>query len=175
MTETQAVLAGAVVGAAAGIAGGLFGAVASIRASQVAARAPLASTLHKIGNTLIDLRVASGPEQRCEALRDFERSWNEFSIQQRILCPSRRIETLSGLLRATARNKVDAPEDLLRLAGQALEKVSRIVGAHSRHLFRFCALREESQIVTSWLAEESQADDNQKLSAKVRSTLRDLV
>lgn len=171
MTQVQAALVGALIGALAGFAGGGFAALASLRASQLAARSPLSSTLHKIAETLIRLRTADGKEERTSARRDFEQRWNEFSIQQRILCPSHRIEALTSLILVAARSQVEDPDDLLNLAGQTLEKITRMVGAHSNCLFRWRAVRQESNIIQNWL----DSTESQILSNNVRSKLRVLV
>lgn len=170
MTDVQAALFGAFIGALAGLAGGGFTALAALRASQLAARTPLGSILHAIANTLIQIRVAAGASSRIEALRDFERKWNEFAVNQRILCPSRRIEALSSLLLAAARNEKEDPDHLLLLAGQTLEKVTRMVAAHSSHLFRWQASREESKVIRTWL----QAPESQVLGEHVRAKLQEL-
>jgi hypothetical protein len=142
------------VGAVAGLAGGGFAAVASVRASQLAARAALGPILQRIADTLIWTNTTKGTEEYLKARREFERGWSEFSIQQRILCPSERIANLMELVRAIGRNESDPPEAVLNLAGQTLEKVTRMVGAHSNHLFRYCAKREEAKIIQLWLESE---------------------
>jgi hypothetical protein len=168
--EVQAALLGGIIGAAAGVAGGGFAAIAALRASQIAARAPLGSILCGIGNTLIHLRVTADTSARIEAEREIEQRWNELSIHQRILCPSTRIESLLSLLLAAGRSQKDRPDDLLILASQTLEKITRMVGAHSRHLFRWRAVREESRIIRNWLASQ----ESQILSEGVRQKLSQL-
>jgi hypothetical protein len=63
MDEAIAALIGALIGAVAGIAGGSFGALAALRASQIAARTPLAHTLHQLGNILVKLHVTKGTNE----------------------------------------------------------------------------------------------------------------
>lgn len=173
MTEAASALLGALIGAVAGIAGGGFAAVASLRASQLAARAPLGPILHKIGNalTLIKTDARRGTPEYLVPRIAFERRWNEFSIQQRILCPSDRIANLMEIVRAIGRNESDPPEVLLDLAGQTLEKITQMVGAHSDSLFRFRARREEARIIRRWL-ESAPANS---FSAAVRTRLAALL
>jgi len=154
MTEATSVILGALVGAVAGLAGGGFAAIASLRASQLAARAPLGSILHEISNALIGMNATRNTPSYWEPRRKFERRWQEFSIQQRILCPSERISSLMDLVRAIGRNESDPPEALLNLAGQTMEKITQMVGAYSNSLFRFRARREEARIIRRWLASE---------------------
>jgi hypothetical protein len=100
------------------------------------------------------MRVAMGTPEYLEARRDFEQRWSELSIQQRILCPSRRIEGLLSLVRATAEDVSSPPDDLLNLAGQALEKVTRMIGAHSHHILAWRVRRAEAKILYAWLASQ---------------------
>lgn len=99
MTEGAAAILGALVGAAAGLAGGGFTALASLRASQLAARAPLGPILHEISNTIIAMNATKNTTDYWGPRREFERKWNEFAIQQRIICPSKRIGNLMDLVR----------------------------------------------------------------------------
>ena len=167
MTEGMAALFGALIGAAAGLAGGSLAAVASLRASQLAARAPLGPILHEIGNALVAMNATKGTERYWEPRREFERRWNEFAVQQRILCPSERIASLMDLVLAVARNESDSPQDLMTLAGQTIEKVTRMVGAHGNSLFRGRALEEEARIVRQWL----DSKPSESLSGPVRTRL----
>jgi len=169
LIEATAALLGALIGAGAGLAGGAFAAIASLRASQIAARAPLGPVLHQISIALMHLRVTKGTPEYVDAQKEFQLRWNEFSIQQRILCPSKRIGNLMDLIRATAAD--NRPEDrdaLLLLAGQTMERVSRMVAAHSNHLFRYHARKEEAKIVQDWLA----SPEGRNLSDAVRANLR---
>lgn len=167
MTEAVAALLGALIGAAGGLAGGSFAALASLRASQTAARAALAPTIHGLACERIRMRVAIGTPEYLEARRDFERRWSELPIQQRILCPSRRVEGLLSLVRATAEDESSPPDDLLNLAGQALEKVTRMISAYSHHIFAWRARRAEAKILRDWLASE----ESHVLAEAVRSKL----
>ncbi len=167
MTEGTAALFGALIGATAGLAGGSLAAVASLRASQLAARAPLGPILHEIGNALIAMNATKGTEEYWTPRREFERRWNEFAVQQRILCPSERIAALMDLVLAVARNESDSPQDLMTLAGQTIEKVTRMVGAYGNFLFRCRARREEARIIRRWL-DSKQAEF---LGATVRTKL----
>jgi hypothetical protein len=167
MTEAASVIIGALVGAAAGIAGGGFAALASVRASQLAARAPLGLVLHQMGNALISMSVTKGTEDYWEPRREFERKWNEFTIQQRILCPSDRIASLMALVGAIGRSDKDPPESLLDVAGQTLEKITQMVGAHSNHLFLFRARREEARIIRRWLASDQSKVFNDTVRTKL--------
>jgi hypothetical protein len=169
LNEATAALLGALIGAAAGIAGGAFAAIASLRASQIAARAPLGPILHQISNALTRLRVTRSTSEYADAQMEFQRRWNEFSIQQRILCPSKRIGNLMDLIRATAAdNRSEDRDALLLLAGQTMERVTRMVAAHSNHLFRCCARREEAKIVQDWLA----SPEGRNLGDAVRANLQ---
>jgi hypothetical protein len=171
VTEGTSVILGALVGAAAGLAGGGFAAIASLRASQLAARAPLGLVLHEISNALIGMSATRGTPAYWQPRREFERRWNEFSIQQRILCPSERIANLMDLVRAIGRNESDPPEALLNLAGQTMEKITQMVGAYSNFLFRFRARKEEARIIQRWLKSEPA----KLLSDGVRTQLARLV
>jgi hypothetical protein len=127
MTEAAAVIVGAMVGAMAGLAGGGFAALASLRASQLAARAPLGPVLHEIRNTLtlVKTDAPKGTQEYWVPRIEFERRWNEFAIQQRILCPSERIARLGELVLLIGRNELVPPAVLLNLAGQTIEKITR--------------------------------------------------
>ncbi len=171
MTEPAALIVAALVGAAAGPAGGGFAALASIRANQLTARAPLGPVLHEISNALIGMHATKGTQEYWEPRREFERRWSEFSIQQRILCPSERIANLMELVRLIGRNELDPPEALLNLAGQTIEKITQMVGAHGNSLFRFWARREEPRIIRRWL----ESEPAKLLSEQVQTKLRALI
>lgn len=170
LTEALAVIIGAVVGAAGGIAGGGFAALASLRASQVSARAPLGPLLHKIGRSLIRMRSTRGTEEYPAAQLEFALRWNEFAIQQRILCPSDTISNLMELVLAISRDPKSDPDALLLLAGQVVDKVTKMVGAHCHHLFRYRARKEEKRIMRRWL----EMPDANKLSPQLREKLINL-
>jgi hypothetical protein len=167
LTEGTAVL-GALIGAAAGVAGGGLVAFASLRASQLTARVPLGSVLHEISNTIVLMNATKGTSDYLEARREFERKINEFSIQQRILCPSTRIENLTNLILMGGRNVSDPPQALLKLTGQILEKLAQMVSAHSNTLFRFRARRAEARIIRRWLASK----EAELLSEQLRTEIR---
>jgi hypothetical protein len=168
LTEGTAVIVGGLIGAVAGLAGGGFAALASLRASQLAARTPLGLVLREISNTIISMNVTKGQPEYLKHRRRFERKWHEFVIQQRILCPSERIGNLMALVLQVGRNESDPPEALLNLAGQTLEKVTQMVSAHSNTLFRFRARRQEARIIQRWLTSK----DAELLSEPVRANLR---
>ncbi len=176
MNEATAVLVGALVGAAAGLAGGGFAALASLRASQLAARAPLGPILHGLSQALVRVRTTQ-PDRSdyWEAQREFELRWNEFSIQQRILCPSNRIAELMSLIQAIGRNESDPPKQLLNLAGQTMEKITQMVAAHGNSLFRLRAWGQERRIIRYWMkskqAEELSEPIRKRLSQLAQSTL----
>lgn len=170
MTEGTAAILGALVGAAAGLAGGGFAALASVRASQLAARAVLGPVLLKIRDAIVWMNVTKGTEEYLPARKEFERAWSEFSIQQRILCPSERIANLMELVLVVGRNESDPIQAVLNLASQTIEKVTRMVGAYSNHLFRFRAQKEEVKIMRDWL----KSDQATLLSEAVRSKLAEL-
>ena len=169
-TEVEAALLGAAIGGLAGLSGGAFAALASIRASQAATRAPLARLLHLLTVRIIALRVAPG-DQRSVAMNNFEEAFNEFSIHQRILCPSRRISVMCDLLRREFKNPDLDADTTLRLAGQAIERLGRMVGAHSVYLFRWRTSLFEIGIVQEWLKDPQ----SEVLSASARSELGTLV
>jgi hypothetical protein len=171
MTEAISVLIGTIVGAVAGVAGGGLAALASLRASQLAARSPLGPVLYQIANTLISMNATKDTADHLKERREFERRWSAFSIQQRILCPSERIANLMELVRAAGINQSEPPQILLNLASQTLEKVTRMVGAHSDSLFRFRARRQEARIIRDWL-DSKQA---KLLSEAVRANLAALI
>ena len=171
MTEAISVIIGAAIGAVAGIAGGGAAALASLRASQLAARAPLGPVLHELSNTIIAMNSTKGTPDYWEPRREFERKWNEFSIQQRILCPSDRISNLMELVRVIGRNENDPPEALLNLAAQTLEKITQMVGAYGNSLVRFRARRQEVRVIKRWLASEPSNLLNEALRAKLKALI----
>src|SRR5580704_4596423 len=100
------------------------------------------------------MNATKGTDAYLSARGEFERGLSEFSIQQRILCPSDRIANLMDLLRAIGRNQSDPVEAVVNLAAQTMEKITRMVGAHSNHLFQCCAKKEEAKIIRLWLKSE---------------------
>jgi hypothetical protein len=170
VTEAAAVIAGALVGAVSGIAGGSFAALTSFRASLVTARAPLGQILHDISRSLIRMHSAQTMSEQVEARTAFEIEWNKFAIQQRILCPSERIGSLMDLVRSVVKRESDNLSDLSNLAGQVVDKISRMVGAHSNRLFRFQARIDEARIIKEWM----KSAESQFLSEPLREMLMHL-
>lgn len=171
MTEAQIALAGAAIGALAGVAGGGLAAMAALRGSQLAARAVLATVIHDVGRQLIALRIQVGTPGKDKAEAAFETTWNNLVVQQRILCPSARMDALVDIVRVAGR-QIDAdPDHVLLLAGQVLHLVTRMVGAHSRHLFAWRARREEARLLREWL----DGDVASSLSTPVHLMLERLV
>jgi hypothetical protein len=74
------------------------------------------------------------------------------------------------LVRATTKDRSSKPSDLLNLASPTLEKVTRMVSAHSYYLLGFRARKREVKILTEWLA----SPQAQVLSEAVRKKLDDL-
>jgi hypothetical protein len=167
VTEASAVIIGALVGAVSGIAVGGFAALASFRASLVVARVPLGPILHEISRAVIRMHSAQNSSEQTEALLAFEVEWNKFAIEQRILCPSVRISSLMDLVRSVVKRRSENPSDLSNLAGQVVEKISQMVGAHSNRLFRFRARMDETGILKEWLKKP----ESQLLSEPLREIL----
>lgn len=170
MTGAGIALVAAALGAIGGVVGGAVASLATLRTSQLSARAPLGPLLHEIGQFLIKLNASVGTSDYMGTLLRFESKWNEFSVHQRILCPSKTISNLMDLVRATTRETQSDPKDLLYLAGQTVEKITQMVGAHSYHLFRFRARCEEKKIVRLWL----DSPQTGGLSEHVRNELKKL-
>ena len=174
MNEVYAALLGALIGALAGLAGGAFASLASLRASQVAARAPLGQLLHEFVVCLVLLERALRRVAAAEvtaARNDIGAKWNQFAVHQRILCPSERLSVLTNVLRFEIIARIDAdPTTTLDLAGQIQEMVTLMVAAHSSHLFRWRASRFEARILADWLA----SDKSKRLSQDSRSRLAKL-
>lgn len=79
-------LVGPLIGAIAGLAGGAFAALASIRASQIAARAPLANTLFELAKAHVALGVSmvdKGDVSECR--RYFLTIWNQLATQRNLM------------------------------------------------------------------------------------------
>ena len=173
MSATVAALVGAAIGAVAGLAGGAFAALASIRASQLAARAILAPKLHELSNAIVTLRGTMGlePEDELRAKKNLERAWNDFAVHQRVLCPSKAIEVLAYILRTAAFEEGYTLQAVATIAGQAQDKVARIVGLYSEHVFRFRARQEEKEVIAAWLAGEARGWLSDGLRKKVAEDL----
>lgn len=161
MTEAGAALLGALIGAVGGLAGGAFAAYAALRSSQIAARAPLAVAIYQMSYAIIGLRdptqVTSTAEEneRGEGIERFEGRWNELATQQKVLCPSRRLEALVGLVRTICLKMPEDPfPERLALAGSVMDKITKMVGEHSRAAFHYQARRNEVTIIEAWLASE---------------------
>jgi hypothetical protein len=71
------------------------------------------------------------------------------------------------LVGAIGRNDKDPAESLLNVAGQTLEKITQMVGAHSNHLFQFRARKEEARIIRRWLASEQSKVFNDAVRTKL--------
>ncbi len=168
MSEGAAALLGALIGALAGLAGGALAALASLRASQVTARAPLGGFLHELSVLLVKARAAVGQPDEDRAVADMEQKWNQFAVHQRIICPSDQIEELTNTLRSELKRADISLDARLHLSGQVLEKLSRMVGAHSSHMLRCSASRTERRIVSQWLDSEQ----SNLLGGEARSRLR---
>lgn len=121
-------LVGPLIGAIAGLAGGAFAALASIRASQIAARAPLANTLFELAKAHVALGVSmvdKGDVSECR--RYFLTIWNQLATQQAILCPSNRIGALLVLM-----NQISQSEDarhMLLVSGLLQSRIAMMIAA----------------------------------------------
>jgi hypothetical protein len=151
VTETIAALLGAGIGALAGLAGGGLAALAAVRASQVAARAPLGAKLHTLSRRIIRLQSRIGTSEEDRARRDIEYAWNDFLTHQRILCPSEAVEVLAYIVRRSTKESGVPVETWLTISGSSQERITRIVAAHSNHLFRFRAKAVERDLMEEWL------------------------
>ena len=151
MTEALAALLGAGIGAIAGLAGGALAALASLRASQVAARAPLGAKLHTLSRRVIRLQSHIGTPKEDRARRDIEIAWNDFLTHQRVLCPSEAIEVLAYIVRRSTKEIGVPAKTWLTISGSAQERITRIVAAHSNHLFRSKAKAVERSLMEEWL------------------------
>ena len=170
MPDVAIALLGALIGAAAGLGGGAVAALASLRASQIAARAPLAAKIHVTSKRIVKLRTAIGTPDYDEHRVAFEEAWNDLASHQKILCPSTRIEDVLSLLREVARHDPSDEEEAnaeVALAGEALGRVADMIAAHSKHLLRVVAIHEERRILSSWVDDESSEQ-----SSLFRDTLR---
>ena len=140
MTDTLvAALIGAAIGAVAGIGGSAVGALASLRASQLAARIPLAQKIHELGGTVVRLNAAVGKPDYNDRLKDFQATWNDLIVHQKILAPSRRLHLLNELVRDAAIDPSLGQFGFPALAGEALNASTDIIAAYSQHMFRWWA------------------------------------
>ena len=85
MGGAEIALLGALIGAVGGLAGGAFAAVASLRASQIAARAPLAEKIHTVTSRIVKLRASLDTEDENENRMGFEVAWNDLAVHAKIL------------------------------------------------------------------------------------------
>jgi hypothetical protein len=147
VSETLTVaLIGAGVGALAGIGGSVVGALASLRASQLAARIPLAEKIHQLSQAVVKLTVATGKPDYSDRMADFQIAWNDLIVHEKILAPSRHLHLLAELVRDAAIDRSLAPGVFPTLAGEALNASTDIIAAYSGHMFRWRAWLEARQI-----------------------------
>jgi hypothetical protein len=170
MDQITAVLLAAAIGALAGIAGAAFGALGSVRASQLAARAPLAEKIHGLAQSTIKLRAAIGTPDFASRLNDFNIAWNDFAVHQKLLAPSYRIASINDLVFKAALQAQGNPNAFVDLAGQALSVVTDMIAAHSTHVLRSQALRAEKRFLNQWLATEK----SQVMSNDLREIIKKL-
>jgi len=168
MSEITVVLVAALIGVAGGLGGGLLAAVASLRASQLAARAPLADAIADVAVAAVEYSGAPGSVSG-GGNDQFHSAWNRLSVQQRILCPSSRIEALLALVLEAATQPGLSTEQRMTLIGESLEKISQMVGAHSRRLLRTQASYEEIQILERWLATRNSSYMSSALQRELRT------
>jgi len=152
ISEVGAALLGAAIGAIAGLAGGAFSGLASMRASQLAARAPLAEKIHELNKTVVTLRGAVGSPTFNAALNDFSLKWNDFIVHQKILAPSHRIGLLSDIVLAATIDAQVSPNDMVRLIGDSMNAVTEMIAQQSMHMFRWRARLAERGITERFRA-----------------------
>lgn len=147
-----------IVSLAVGLVGGFattgITALASFRTSQAMARAPLGQKIHELVRALVGFLTARGTEDEAARRLDFEIAWNVLRIQQQILCPSHRLELMLYLVRRLAAETTLDLKTASDLGGQLLDKVTRMVAAHSSKLFRRSALKLERKIIREWMGSE---------------------
>jgi len=170
MDEITAVLIAAAIGALAGVAGAAFGALSSVRASQLAARAPPADKIHALAQSTIKLRAAINTADFVPRLKDFNVAWNDFAVHQKPLAPSYRIASINDLVFKAALQAEANPNAFVDLAGQALSVVTDMIAAHSTHLLRSRALKGERRILKQWLATQK----SQVMSSDLRGIITKL-
>ena len=168
MTDIDPTLLGVLIGAFAGIGGAGVAALASVRASQLAARAPLAEKLQRL--VVAGTKLTAALELRSgatEARLALEEIWSDFSIHQKILCPSVRLAQVLGLILKAHRSGPGLEEDEIGvLAAEGGRHAAAMIAAHSRHLLRWRATREEARILAEWIE-----DPDSLLSNPVRGAL----
>lgn len=138
-----AALLGIAGGAVAALAGAWMGMLASIRASQLAARAPLAPKLHRLSSTVVQAMVEVGKPEYDARLRDFEIAWSDFIVHQKILAPSDSVTILAMVVRQAAHDKAVSSVQFVAVAGEAIDVITEIVALHSEYLFKWRARRAE--------------------------------
>lgn len=138
-----AALLGIAGGAVAALAGAWMGMLASIRASQLAARAPLAPKLHAMSTAVVNAMVAVDTPDYDVRVREFEIAWNDFIVHQKILAPSDAVTILVMVMRQAAHDKAVSPIQFVALAGEAMDVITEIIAAHSEYLFKWRARRAE--------------------------------
>ncbi len=175
MDPAVAALIGIAIGAFAGLVGAGFAAVASIRASQLAARAPLAGKLHGLARAFVNLskarRTADADEDELANLLQI--AWNDLFTHQRILCPSERLQAMGTLfyeVALTEQVSSQAQIAAILVLGKAQETIARMVAAYSNNLFRWMASYEECNVLQEFL----DGPDAQRLPAHITARLRSL-
>ena len=153
MTEVVIGFIGVLIGAGIGLGGAGIAALASVRASQLAARAPLAEKLHKLGvrgaELASALKSSSGVDEAHLAL---ETTWSDIAAHQKILCPSARLARVLNLIwRAHQPGEGLQEDQMVRLASEASWRAADMIAAHSKHLLRWRATREEARILDHWI------------------------
>jgi hypothetical protein len=84
MSGAGAALLGALIGAAGGLAGGVFAALASLRASQIAARAPFPEKIHTIATRIVKLRASIDTGEQNKNRMEFNVAWNDLAAHTTI-------------------------------------------------------------------------------------------
>ena len=137
-------------GAVAALAGAWMGMLASIRASQLAARAPLAPKLHALSTTVVHVMVAVGKPDYDRQVREFEIAWSDFIVHQKILAPSDAVTILAMIMRQAAHDKAVSPVQFVALAGEAIDVMTEIIALHSEYLFKWRARRAERRPIAKF-------------------------
>jgi hypothetical protein len=145
MDDPSAALVSGIIGAAAGLIGGAGAALSAIRSSQLAARVPLAGKVHQLNNAFVRLSAAP-PAEFHERVMTFSRAWNDLAVHQKILAPSRRIGALNDLVWHATMSEQLPKQVLIPLAGDALNALTDMIAAQSKHLFRWRAALEERAV-----------------------------
>ena len=79
---------------------------------------------------------------------------------------------LASILRAVAFEEGYTLKAVATIAGQAQDKVARIVGLYSEHVFRFRARQKEKEVIAEWLAGEAHGWLGDGLRKKVAEDLK---